>query len=75
MASKRKRPSSEDVKGLLLEGNFGSRLDEPLPLTDPLSTTQMVLKLSDIKPYDKNPRREKTRHTRTSRPRSAARSS
>ena len=59
MALKRKRPSSEDVKGLLLEGNFGSRSDEPLPLTDPLSTTQMVLKLSDIKPYDKNPRREK----------------
>lgn len=59
MASKRKRPSSDDVKGLLLEGNFGSRSDEPLPMTDPLSTTQMVLKLSDIKPYDKNPRREK----------------
>jgi ParB family protein of integrating conjugative element (PFGI_1 class) len=59
MASSKKRPSSEELKGLLLEGNFGVNSDAPLPLTDPISTTQMVLKLSDIKPYDKNPRREK----------------
>jgi len=54
----KKRPSSEEVKQLLLEGNFGLSTDEPLPLTDPISTTQMVLKIEDIKPYDKNPRRE-----------------
>lgn len=54
-----KRPSSEDVKNLLLEGNFGLSTDDALPLTDPISTTQMVLKLEDIKPYDKNPRRER----------------
>ena len=54
----KKRPSSEDVKKLLLEGNFGISTDEALPLTDPISTTQMVLKIGDIKPYDKNPRRE-----------------
>ncbi|HDN27055.1 MAG TPA: hypothetical protein ENG03_08180, partial [Thioploca sp.] len=55
----KKRPSSEDVKKLLLEGNFGISTDEALLLTDPISTTQMVLKIEDIKPYDKNPRREK----------------
>jgi len=54
----KKRPSSEEVKQLLLEGNFGISTDEALPLTDPISTTQMVLKTEDIKPYDKNPRRE-----------------
>ena len=54
----KKRPSSEEVKQLLLEGNFGLSTDEALPLTDPISTTQMVLKIEDIKPYDKNPRRE-----------------
>jgi ParB family protein of integrating conjugative element (PFGI_1 class) len=59
MATKKKRPSSEELKGLLLEGNFGAKNDAPLPLTDPVSTTQMVLKLDDIIPYDKNPRREK----------------
>jgi len=59
MATVKKRPTSDEVKGLLLEGHFGLSADEPLPLTDPISTTQMVLKLQDIKPYDKNPRREK----------------
>lgn len=57
MASTRKRPTSDEVKGLLLEGNFGGNSDA-LPLTDPVTTTQMVLKLSDIKPYDRNPRRD-----------------
>jgi ParB family protein of integrating conjugative element (PFGI_1 class) len=59
MASSKNRPTSDELKGLLLEGNFGGSADEPLPLTDPISTTQMVLTLHDIKPYDKNPRREK----------------
>jgi len=59
MATKKKRPSSDELKGLLLEGDFGAKNDDPLPLTDPVSTTQMVLKLDDIIPYDKNPRREK----------------
>ncbi len=56
---KSKRPSSEDIKGLLLEGNFGVTSDIPLPMTDPIAITAMVLKLKDIKPYDKNPRRER----------------
>jgi ParB family protein of integrating conjugative element (PFGI_1 class) len=59
MAAKSKRPTGSDIKGMLLEGNFGSSGDEPLPLSDPISTTQLVLKLSEVKPYDKNPRRER----------------
>ena len=55
----KKRPGSDEVKKLLLEGNFGLSTNDPLPLTDPISTTQMVLQLNDIKPYDKNPRRER----------------
>jgi len=55
----KKRPSSEEVKSLLLEGHFGLSTNDIPPLTDPLSTTQLVLKLQDIKPYDKNPRRER----------------
>ncbi len=55
----KKRPSSDEVKNLLLEGHFGLSTEDPLPLTDPISTTQLILKLEDIKPYDKNPRRER----------------
>jgi ParB family protein of integrating conjugative element (PFGI_1 class) len=46
----------QDVRGLLLEGNFGISRD--LPPSDPLTTTQMVLEVERIKPYDRNPRRE-----------------
>lgn len=52
MSGKRK----PDVRGLLLEGNFGVSRD--LPVSDPLTTTQMVLEIHRIKPYDRNPRRE-----------------
>jgi len=52
MSGKRK----QDVRGLLLEGNFGVSRD--LPVSDPLTTTQMVLEIDGIKPYDRNPRRE-----------------
>ncbi|PKM10305.1 MAG: hypothetical protein CVV13_13575 [Gammaproteobacteria bacterium HGW-Gammaproteobacteria-3] len=36
------------MKGLLLEGHFGG-VDDALSQTDPLSTTQLVLHLDDIK--------------------------
>jgi hypothetical protein len=52
MSGKRK----PDVRGLLLEGNFG--VSRELPVSDPLTTTQMVLEIDRIKPYDHNPRRE-----------------
>lgn len=44
---------------MLLEGNFAEHTDTPLALSDPLTVTQMILKLSEIKAYDKNPRKEK----------------
>jgi len=44
---------------MLLEGNFAEHTDTPLTLSDPLTVTQMILKLSEIKAYDKNPRKEK----------------
>lgn len=52
-----KRPSGDDIRGRLLEGNFGAFGTPSLAPSDPISVTQMVLKLSEIKPYDKNPRR------------------
>lgn len=56
MATK-KRPTGNDLKGLLLEGHFGQQETE-LPMTDPVSTSQMLLKLDEIVEYDRNPRRE-----------------
>jgi ParB family protein of integrating conjugative element (PFGI_1 class) len=54
---KPKRPDGQALQAMLLEGNFGSYSnDERLPLSDPISITQMVLTLSEIKPYDQNPR-------------------
>ena len=61
MASK-KRATNEEVKGMLFEGNFGKQTEEPyasLPVSDPVTITQMTLTLSDIKPYDRNPRKER----------------
>ncbi len=55
----KQRASSNQIKGMLVEGHFGDTSSEPLPLSDPISITQMVLKLSEIKAYDKNPRKEK----------------
>ncbi|MEQ1638938.1 MAG: ParB family protein [Methylococcales bacterium] len=53
-----KRPDAAAIRGHLFEGNFGQlKVDDALPISDPISTTQMVLKLCEIKPYDKNPRR------------------
>ncbi len=54
-----KRATSEEVKGMLVEGHFGENNSDPLPLSDPISITQMILKLAEIKEYDKNPRKEK----------------
>ncbi len=45
-AHSKKRPNSDDVKTMLLEGNFGIQADDPLPITDPVSTTQLVLNLT-----------------------------
>ena len=53
----KKRPTGDELSGLLLEGHFGQNPSD-LPMTDPVTIVQMVLKLDDIKAYDRNPRRE-----------------
>ncbi|SHN92784.1 hypothetical protein BHECKSOX_1425 [Bathymodiolus heckerae thiotrophic gill symbiont] len=45
---------------MLLEGNFAEHTDTPLALSDPLTVTQMILKLSEIKAYDKTHAKKKT---------------
>jgi ParB family protein of integrating conjugative element (PFGI_1 class) len=56
MASQKKRPTGQELSGMLVEGHFGNQGGEPLPLADPVTVTQLVINLSQIKPYDRNPR-------------------
>jgi ParB family protein of integrating conjugative element (PFGI_1 class) len=56
MAATKKRPTGDEIKAMLLEGHF--QQDGDLPPSDPVTTVQLVLKLDDIKLYDRNPRRE-----------------
>ena len=56
MVAAKKRPSGDEIKAMLLEGHFEQ--DSVLPQSDPVTTVQLVLKLDEIKPYDRNPRRE-----------------
>jgi ParB family protein of integrating conjugative element (PFGI_1 class) len=51
-----KRLSPEQVLGNLVEGHFGRSRD--LPATDPIMPTPMLLDIGEIRPYDRNPRRE-----------------
>lgn len=52
-----KRPTGEMIRLMLNDGHFGSQPDDlPLPIVDPITVTQLVLTLNEIKPYDKNPR-------------------
>lgn len=53
----RKPPLSEQIQAMLREGHFGQSRD--LPPADPIATTQMMLEIDRIKPYDHNPRRER----------------
>ncbi len=55
MAMKRILP---DIGALLGEGHFGDPNSEMPPPSDPVSVTQMVLEVSRIEPYDRNPRQE-----------------
>ena len=60
MTSRSKRPSHDEVQGLLLEGHFASNSnEEALPASDPITPVQLVLTLNEIKAYDRNPRRER----------------
>lgn len=52
----RKHPTSEQIQSMLREGHFGQSRE--LPPADPLDTTQMLLEIDRIQPYDRNPRKE-----------------
>ena len=54
----KKRPSSEELRKTLFEGHFAAPTELPPP-GDPITPTQMVLDLGRIKPYDRNPRKER----------------
>ncbi|MFO8077819.1 MAG: hypothetical protein R6U21_04180 [Thermoplasmatota archaeon] len=55
MAMKRILP---DIGAMLREGHFGDPKAEMPPLADPVTVTQMVMEVSRIEPYDRNPRQE-----------------
>jgi ParB family protein of integrating conjugative element (PFGI_1 class) len=55
MAMKRILP---DIGAMLREGHFGDPKSEMPPPADPVTVTQMVLEVSRIEPYDRNPRQE-----------------
>jgi len=56
MSSKR-RPSDEKLGQLLKTPHFGQGGE--LPFADPIAPTPMVLTLDQLRPYDRNPRRER----------------
>lgn len=51
------RPTDEQLGDLLKTPHFGE--GSHLPPSEPITPTPMVLTLSQIKPYDRNPRRER----------------
>jgi ParB family protein of integrating conjugative element (PFGI_1 class) len=55
MALKRLVP---DIGAMLREGHFGNPDSEMPPPADPVTVTQMVLEVSRIEPYDRNPRQD-----------------
>ena len=52
-----RRPSDEQLGAMLKTPHFGK--GGGLPLADPVVATPMILTLEQIKPYDRNPRRER----------------
>ncbi|MEJ1418719.1 MAG: hypothetical protein RNU03_10105 [Candidatus Sedimenticola sp. (ex Thyasira tokunagai)] len=53
-----KRPTEEELSSLLNASQFGDETAE-LPPSDPITVVQLVLTLEQIKPYDRNPRRDR----------------
>ena len=47
-----------DIGAMLREGHFGDPKAEMPPPADPVTVTQMVMEVSRIEPYDRNPRQE-----------------
>jgi len=52
-----RRPSDEQLGNLLKTPHFGQGGE--LPASDPIAPTPMLLTLNQVKPYDRNPRRER----------------
>lgn len=52
-----RRPTDEQLGEMLKTPHFGK--SSALPSTDPIVATPLVLTLDQIKPYDRNPRRER----------------
>jgi ParB family protein of integrating conjugative element (PFGI_1 class) len=53
-----KRPTDEEISDLLNTPHFGDSGSE-LPSADPITVMQLVLTLDQIRPYDRNPRRDR----------------
>lgn len=53
-----KHPTEEELSSLLNASHFGDETAE-LPPCDPVTVVQLVLTLEQIKPYDRNPRRDR----------------
>ena len=53
-----KRPTDDEISNLLNTPHFGDEGGE-LPPADPITVMQLVLTLEQIRPYDRNPRRER----------------
>lgn len=49
--------SESAIQNMLHQADYGSNVTE-LPASDPITITQIILKLEQIKSYDKNPRQE-----------------
>ncbi len=65
----KKAPTREEIRGLLLEGNFRANSDHiPLEPGDPITASPMVVEIELIRPYDgnirlvRNPRYDDIRH-------------
>ena len=52
-----RRPSDQQLGEMLTTPHFGKSSD--LPSSDPITPTPMLLTLDQIRPYDRNPRRER----------------
>lgn len=55
--STKKRPGEQELRGMLLEGHFGQPRE--FRSADPISPTHMHLEIERIKPYERNPRRQR----------------
>jgi len=53
-----KHPTDDEISSLLNTPHFGDEGGE-LPPADPITVMQLVLTLEQIRPYDRNPRRER----------------